>query len=290
MADEVWIQSQSEKGELLKACFLPSKGMNFTSYSKEEREIIDQSTRPLFEERYAGLGAMIGPHFHHRKVIPTVKEPDLFPHIAKLKAKGVAEPFSHGIGRYAPWQLESVSENEIRAKLSGDDRWNGVALKDLEGQNFKMGYVAKMLPQGLEIQLFVTSETESVVGLHTYYRVDGGLGSVKCRVQNHYVDKSEIKPIPSTWNYSHDHTLTYPLDEEIDFGFHPFPDPLNGSILLESSHHRAKVNYQCFNQENSFQIWHPKDASFVCIEPLSAKDPRKPKLTSSQLKILISIR
>jgi hypothetical protein len=291
MADEVWIQAKSSDGELLKACFLPAKGMNFISYKKGEKEIIDPSTRPLFEERYAGLGAMIGPHFHHRNpaVIPPVKHEELFPHIARLKAKGVVEPFSHGIGRYAPWKVEMINDNEIRSTLSGEDIWNGVALKELEGQNFKMGYSAKMLPQGLEIKLFVTSETESVIGLHTYYSLGGGHGSVKCRVQDHYVTASEYKPIPSTWNYAGDHTLIYPLDQETDFGFHPFPDPLNGTIVMECPTHSVHVHYQCENQENSFQLWHPRGASFVCIEPLSAKDPRKPKLTASQLKILISI-
>jgi len=291
MVDEVKISSKSADGKRLVACFLPQKGMNFISYKKEELEVIDQSTKPLFEERYAGLGAMIGPHFHHRnpKVIPPVKNEALFPHIAKVKAQGVIEPFSHGIGRYVPWHVEKVSENEIVAALSGEQEWNGVKLKELEGQNFKMGYSAKMTPEGLEINLFVMSDTESVVGLHTYYALDQGKGNIQCRVQDHYVDKSEFKPIPSTWNYSKDHTLFYPLDHETDFGFHPFPDPVKGSILLESASHHVRVNYSCDNQENSFQIWHRQEGSFVCIEPLSAKDPRKPKLTSSKLKVLISI-
>lgn len=287
----VWIHGVSADGTPLAACFSPQKGMNMLSYRKGDREVIDQATLPLFEQRYAGLGALIGPHFHHRNlaVIPPVKQEELFPHIALLKAKGTLEPFSHGVGRYAPWKVEAVGEGEIEAVLMGAYMWNGVPLKELEGQDFIMRYRAKMRPEGLEILLSVKSDTESVVGLHTYYTLGGGKGTVICRVQDHYVDRSEFKPIPSTWNYGVDHTLTYPLDALTDCGFHPFPDPTHGQIELACISHRVRVEYTCENAENSFQIWHPADASFVCIEPLSAKDPRKPKLTVSRLKILISI-
>src|SRR5262245_23646805 len=165
----VCIRSKAHDGEDLTALFLPSKGMNLISYKKGECEAIDQGTWDIFEERYAGLGALIGPHFHHRnpQVIPPVKNEELFPHIAKLKDK--SEPFSHGIGRYAPWKIESLNDSSIQASLTGDMIWNGVALKQLEGQNFKMGYGANLAPDGLHIDLYVTSDTESVVGLHTYY-------------------------------------------------------------------------------------------------------------------------
>lgn len=291
MANEVCLKAQSVDGAPLSATFSPGKGMNLLSFKKGELEIIDQSTKPLFEERFAGLGAMIGPHFHHRKesVIAIIKNEALFPHIAKVRAKGVKEPFSHGIGRYAPWTIEQLNENCIRAVLTGGQLWQGVLLKELEGQDFKMGYTAQLLPQGLEIDLYVSSETESVVGLHTYYALSNGVGKITSRIQNHYIDKSVIKRLPSTWNFSSDHTLSLTLDQEIDFGFHPFPDPLQSTVLLECPTHQVKVHTLCNNQENSFQLWHPLGASFVCIEPLSAKDPRKPLLSVSQLKILISI-
>ena len=155
------------------AHFLPEKGMNFVSLKKGEIEAIDQSTRRGFEERFAGLGAMIGPHFHHRKLLPPPPDPKLFPHVANS-----SEPFSHGIGRYAPWNVEGSCEMHIDATLSGSDTWNGVALKDLEGQDFKMTYSAKLLDEGLQIELSVVSDTESIVGLHTYYALADGAGVV----------------------------------------------------------------------------------------------------------------
>ncbi len=271
--------------------FLPSMGMNFVSLKKGEVEVIDQSTQPLFEEKYAGLGAMIGPHFHHRKPhqIGAVEHEERFPHIARVKAKGGKEPFSHGIGRYAPWTVEELSESRIQAILRGEDTWHDVPLKNLEGQDFTMHYIATLTPEGLQIELSVRSEKESVVGLHTYYSLAGGGGTVRARVRDQYNDQGEFKPIPSTWNYQSDHTLTFPLPEPCDYGFLPFPDSLYGEMELETERHGVRVQYWCDNEENSIQMWHPEGASFVCMEPLSAKNPRKLSLTVSQLKILISV-
>lgn len=289
-AEAICLKGESSDGKIFTAHFLPSKGMNLISYKKGDLEVIDQTTWPLFEERFAGLGAMIGPHFHHRQLslIPKIPDLSLFPHAQRIFEKGGNEPFSHGIGRCAPWTIENKTDQALRAILSGEDIWKGIELKELEGQNFKMSYEAAIIPEGLEISLSVKGETEALIGLHTYYALPSGKGVLQALVEEKYVDKSEYRPIPSSWNYS-DHLLTYSLDKETDYGFHPFPDLLHGDINLACETHRIRVQYWCDNEENSFQVWHPLGASFVCIEPLSAKDPRKPKLTVNRLKILISI-
>jgi len=289
--EKVEIKAMSEDGKELVACFLPSMGMNFISYIKGDLEVIDQSTRPLFEERFAGLGAMIGPHFHHRnpQIESPIKNESLFPHIACVKARGIQDFFSHGIGRYAPWSIESVDDTHIKSILRGDASWRGIPLKELEGQNFLMEYEAKMTPQGLEIHLAVKGDIESLVGLHTYYALVDGKGRVTAQVQDQYNDQGTFKPIPSTWDFTDKQKLCYEFDQAMDFGFHGFPDPLSGSIFLETGTHKLHIQYWCDNEENSWQLWHPKGASFVCIEPLSAKNPRKPTLTVNSLKILISI-
>ena len=268
------------------AVFMPGRGMNFISLKKGGIEAVDQTTKELFESRYAGLGAMIGPHFHHRKVIPPIEDKARFPHIANVKGN---EPFSHGVGRYAPWNVEHLSDTQIKARLKGEDKWHDVSLKDLEGQDFNMTYHALLSPEGLEIELSVRSDTESVVGLHTYYALAHGKGTVKARVRDEYNDQGTWKPIPSTWNYREDHLLQFSLTEPADYGFRPYPDPLHGGMELETETHGIRVQYWSENEENSIQMWHPEGASFVCMEPLSAKDPRKPRLTVSSLKILISV-
>jgi len=114
------------------------------SFKKGGLEIIDQSTQDQFKERFAGLGALIAPHFHRRRPesIPPIKDENLFPHIARVKAHGTQDPFSHGIGRYAPWKAE-FTPTKVTAVLTGKDTWNGVPLSALEGQNFKMNFTAE---------------------------------------------------------------------------------------------------------------------------------------------------
>src|SRR5690349_11544962 len=106
--EPIILENTTHDGSPLQATFLPDKGMNLVSYKKGGVEVIDPSTKSLFEERYAGLGALIGPHFHRRRTdaLPKIPDESLFPHIARVKAKGVHDPFSHGIARYAPWKAE----------------------------------------------------------------------------------------------------------------------------------------------------------------------------------------
>lgn len=289
--EEVIIGNRTDTGSRLQATYLPWQGMNFISFKKDEIEIIDLSTRSLFEERFAGLGAMIGPHFHHRNpsLIPKIQEEERFPHIVRLKAKGVSEPFSHGIGRYAPWKIKEISDKHCFAELKGSDEWNGVKLAILEGQDFVMQYHAEMTKEGLSIELSVVSEKDSVMGLHTYYALPKGKNKVYSYIQPKYSDKGELKQIPSSWNFKEDHLLTYEFKEEIDYGFYPFPNLMEGAIWLETSSYTVKISYETKNDENSWQLWHPMNVSFVCIEPLSAKNPRKPILSVNSIKIRISI-
>lgn len=287
---KVILENRTKDGSQLQATFLPEKGMNLISYKKNEIEVIDQSTWNLFEERFAGLGALIGPHFHRRlpETIPTVKDESLFPHIARVKAKGVQEPFSHGIARYAPWQAEWTS-TRVKAVLTGKDTWNGISLAELEGQNFKMQFQADLKEDGLFLQLSVVSDTGSVVGIHYYYALPNGKGKVKAKVKNQVIKDGQLQKIPTDWNYDEQHELSVDLTGEADFTFRPYPDPLHAQILLETETYRLKTSYACNCAENSWQLYHPKNASFVCIEPLSAQDPRRPHLTVSGLNIHLEI-
>lgn len=271
------------------ATFLPEQGMNLVSFKKGDLEIIDQSTLPLFEERFAGLGALIGPHFHRRRpeILPKIADESLFPHIARVKAKGVADPFSHGIARYAPWQA-TVESNKIKATLSGKDTWNGVALSSLEGQNFKMNYQAELNAHGLSINFDIVSDTDSLVGLHYYIHLPNKTGKVLASVQSHYLDQGEKKVIPADW-LSGQHSLAFSLDNEADYTFFPYPNPREGKITLDAGLYQLVTTYTCASQENSWQLYHPKGASFVCMEPLSSQDPKHPNLSVSSLRINLEI-
>lgn len=195
--NEVKLHNLNNDHEELEVTFLPEQGMDLSSYRKGEIEVIDQSTRPLFEERFAGLGALIGPHFHRKpdNDIATGFDESLFPYIARVKAKGVKDPFSHGIARYAPWNYVH-SETQIQATLSSKDTWNGVSLRDLEGQDFDMSFDVRLLPNGLFILYGITSENPSVLGLHYYYNLPNKKGIVTGDITPEYRNREIWKPIP----------------------------------------------------------------------------------------------
>lgn len=290
--DIIIISNKTPDGELLQASFLPDRGMNMISYKKGEIEIIDQSTRSLFEERYAGLGSLIGPHFHrrHPATISPIQEDFLFPHIARARAKGILDPFTHGIGRYAPWSAQDTP-NKVIAILSGKDKWNGIPLSVLEGQDFTMRFEAELNPDGLRINMSVVSDRDSLVGLHYYYALPEKKGKVISDVKNlfHEGEGLDPKQIPSSWDYDSQHMLTYDLSKSADYCFRPFFNPCLGKILLDTGAYRLQTVYESQNEENSWQLYHPENGSFVCIEPFSAQNPRRPNLTVSSISVHLQI-
>ncbi|MCB1135220.1 MAG: hypothetical protein KDK78_03025 [Chlamydiia bacterium] len=284
------LENKASNGDLLQATFLPDHGMNLCSYKRGDVEVIDQSTRPLFEERFAGLGALIGPHFHrrHTAVLPKIENEARYPHIARVRANRVDDPFSHGIARYAPWQAERDGTH-IRAKLTGKDPWEGTPIKDLEGQDFVMEMKADLEPDGLRIRLSVVSDTDSLVGIHYYYALPPGKATVKADVQPRYRIGAEWQALPQHYALDTQCTLTFDLKEEADFGFQPYKDPFGGAIVLETEKYTLTTRYKAPSQENTWQLYHPAGSSFVCIEPISAQNPKRPLLSVSSLDIKLSI-
>ncbi|MCP5506023.1 MAG: hypothetical protein H7A38_03980 [Chlamydiales bacterium] len=291
MKNKIQLKNTSPLGEPLVATFLPEGGMNLVSYKLGEIEVIAQTTRPLYEERKAGLGALIGPHFHERQEVPGGYDESLFPHIAKGKAEGRKDPFSHGIGRYVPWKYVA-SETQVKAKLTGDDLYHGVPLKVFEGQDFSMTYEARLLPTGLFIEYQVESEKPSVIGLHYYYAFSGK-GTLHGAVQQEYRVKNEWKPIPKEWINGKENHLDFPLPQEADFGFLPAkktPNEHDYHLILDTESYSLHIDYNAASKEEiSCQVYQPKGASYVCIEPLSAKSPPHPLLNRSTLEVKLEI-
>ncbi|CUI17860.1 conserved hypothetical protein [Candidatus Protochlamydia naegleriophila] len=284
------LENQTTEGETLQATFAPEKGLNLISFKKGSTEVIEQSTWNLFDERYAGLGALIGPHFHRRRQesIPKIQDEALFPHIARVRSKGVQDPFSHGIARYAPWKVEATPTS-LKGVLTGKDTWNDLPLSTLEGQNFKMEFKADLQPSGLLLNLSIVSDTDSLVGIHYYYALPGSRGRLITYVQNQVRIQGQLQPVPPEWSLDSQHKLIFDLSQEADFTFRPYPNPLQGDILLETDSYALRTRYACVCEENCWQLYHPADASFVCIEPISSQDPRHPNLSISELQIHLEI-
>ena len=289
--NKIKLKNISITGETLIATFLPEGGMNLCSYKLGDIEVIDQKTLPLYEERKAGLGALIGPHFHQSKKIYTDFDEGLFPHIAKGKAEERKDPFSHGIARYVPWKY-AASSTQIKGQLSGDDLYKGVPLKVFEGQNFSMTFEARLLPKGLFIEYKVDSEQPSVIGLHYYYAFSGK-GTIQGAIQPTYRDQNNWKPIPKEWSNGKENHLHFILPQEADYGFLPArktPNDHDYHIMFDTEDYSLHIDYNTVSDtEISCQVYHPKGGTFVCIEPLSAKSPPNPTLNRSTLEAKVEI-
>ena len=287
--EKVVLENHSDNGDLYTAVFSPEGGMNLMSLKCGDIEAIDQETVGLYEERFAGLGALIGPHFYQRPhdAIATGFDRDLFPHIARA---GREEPFSHGVARYAPWKWEA-SSTQITGTLRGSDEWNGVPLKVLEGFDFAMHFTGRLVHDGLHINYRVKSEKPSVIGFHYYYRLDGA-SEVTAFVEGQYRDVEEWKEMPSDWWNKEKNKLHYQLNCETDWGFHPHQSPNEpfNRIILRTSSHLLHVDY-CgnYDDQTSWQLYHPKGGTFACIEPLTALNPRKPNYNETSLELKLSL-
>ncbi len=298
--ETIKLTNQDAKGRTLEAVFLPQFGMNLVSYSKQGFEVIDGETIDLFTERFAGLGALIGPHFHRRdeKQLPAIKGAELFPHIEKVQQKGVADPFSHGVARYVPWSQYKQDGHRMIAILTGEDQLGDVKLKDLEGQNFKMVMEASLEPHGLEMVLKVSSELPSVCGLHYYYKKGAANSFVHgAHLQSVYKNSQGDKTqVPQNWLSTYRdgegvevRSLHLPLGsqkEDIDFTFYP---ESNFSIMGLGTEDYLLSICRNHGKGQSWQVYSPKEEGFACIEPISAQSPRQPEATESMIDVCIQI-
>lgn len=249
--------------EEYEASFDPENGMNLLSFKKNGLEVIDQTTS-------SKKGPLIGPHFH----IHTAYEPP----------NGAS--YHHGIARYATWRYVN-SQTQIKGHLSSKDSLEGYPLSLLEGQNFEMTFEARLIPTGLRIKLEITSEHPSMVGLHYYFK-KGSKALIHAEVEDTYNDQGVLRPIPENWKKGKQ--LFYDLNEQTDFGFIPVDSPHEHKVMYETNDYSMIVHYQTANPlEVQFQLYSPKQASFVCIEPMSAAEPRQPNLTHSILETKFEI-
>ena len=285
----IHLQHLSEDNKLIEAIFAPESGMNLMSFKKDGLELIDQATKPDFIRRFAGLGALIGPHFYHRAKdeIPSL-DADTFPHIATLKDLKETDPLSHGIGRYVSWNYDETSSS-ISAHLCGLDTHKGKTLASLEGFNFKLNFNCHLTSRGLEIKYHVEGDMHpTTIGLHYYLSLPDKKGFVSMETKEHYNDMGTLKQIPDEWLETAG-KLKFDLKNESDFGFFPNSEDNKGSAILSTPSHSLKISYEAKSEQNAFQLYHPKGASFVCIEPVSAKDPRAPIGTDHTLYIKLEV-
>lgn len=267
----------SLKSHEWEATFLPEEGMALASFKRAGEELIYPKS------------ILVGPHFESRKneLIPKVPEEAFFPHISLSRAKGISDPLYNGISRYATWQFQA-SENKITSNLSGKDIWQGIPLSNLEGQPFKMSYEASLTEKGLEIDLSVVSDSDSLVGIQFCFAISDDATLIS-DVQNKFYHQGQLKPVPEEWPYNEEGKREIPLQQSLNCAFLPSTDPLKGKIDFLTKRHHFQIRYNCLCQENSWHLFKPIGKEFLCITPISSQNPWRPNLTASSLHVELSI-
>ncbi|MEM7175414.1 MAG: hypothetical protein AAF443_05780 [Chlamydiota bacterium] len=291
-AATVTLTNTTPRGELLTATYSPNSGMNLTSYTCGGVEVIDPNTSSLFDERNAGLGALIGPHFHENPVAPLDFDHSIFPHVDTVLANGRKDPFSHGIARYVPW-AHHHSDTQIQAKLCGYHTYHNTPLTTFEGQDFSMTYNARLLNTGLFIRYSITSALPSLIGLHYYYALYNEPAIVSGEVDPVYREGDEWKPLPEKYLKTRTTHLYLPAEGAIDYGLIPRKrdeKERDYRILLSTPTYDLHIEFATASlSEFSYQLYRPQESSYICIEPLSARQPRRPTLTTSTLEVKLQI-
>jgi len=289
LTKKIHLKHLSSQGKLYEAVFAPSLGMNLISFKYDGKEMIAPSTKDDFKRRFAGLGALIGPHFYHRPYdkIPALDE-ETFPHIKSLGDLSKTDPLSHGIARYVSWNFDDTSTS-ITGTICGLDTHNGKTLASLEGFNFQLKFSAHLTSKGLDIKYHVESEeSDTTIGLHYYLNLPGKTGSVSMKCKPQYNDMGTFKDIPQEWKDKNG-LLNFDLSMASDYGFFPDTSDNSGEATLHAQDHKLKVSYKAGSEQNAFQLYHPKDSDFVCIEPVSAKNPRAPEGKKHSLHIHLEV-
>ncbi|MCF7806429.1 MAG: hypothetical protein K9M13_02135, partial [Simkaniaceae bacterium] len=135
----------------------------------------------------------------------------------------------------------------------------------------------------------VKTDKTGIVGLHYYYSIDHEDAVVKSVIQNVYNDMGEFKPLPDEWTEEDIHHLKFILNQEADFGFLPFSNNNTSLVTLENKEYNLEIFSQTESDEHSWQLWHPAGASFTCIEPMSAKNPRGILPKEGRIRVKITI-
>lgn len=193
--------------------------------------------------------------------------PAIGPHFAERYAESVKDPYPDGIVRYAPWKASVVDDTTVQARITGRDEWNGKALSALEGQTFVMEMSATLRPTGLSISIGVVGDSDALTGFGVHLALPKGKGRV----------------ISSTQRTRS--AATMQLDQPHEALHHFFPDPLAGSIVLETASYRLRLQQSCKSVENSWLLKNRADGASVYVAALAAKDPKKPILTVNSLTV-----
>lgn len=268
------IESISSGGHTV--AIAPDMGFAIVSWRLNGREILASETRHRFLKARKGLGPLILPHFNQAGPIPQV-DVTSFPHVDYLRAGGIDHPFQHGIGRYVPWTTKSTPTS-IVGRISGSHTLGGYALRDLTGFDFSALVRYRVFGNRLGVHLSVSGERPVAAGTH-FYLSFAGAASAEVFLPN--------------WAGGGTHTVTH--EAAVDRVF-PVKPPVQFRVAhttLRTAGYELDVSFPVgvrpAHSFGSLIVYSPRDASFVCVEPISYAVPERNDKRHFSSTILFSL-
>ena len=283
----VYMMMLSDRGNTIEAVVSPEMGMSMLDFSAGGVPLLQKSRKHDFIEGRKGLGPLILPHFNQRASFPAVNEmvAEQAPHTAYLKTEGVNDPFQHGIGRYAQWNFETSCTDKgarVTGKLTGAHEYQGVPLMELTGFDFT-AFVTYTLSDGnISVRFDITGAEPVTAGIHFYYRLPDQEES-RAALSVEEIGKNNDESLFEFSSHQRDgrfYTMT--LADDIDTLFTPVKEegPYARYKLITSEYRldtRVRAEGDPAKTFDSVTLFHPADADFVCIEPLSDANPLTPR-------------
>ncbi len=274
----------SDDSGMLQAVVLPGEGMTLSSLQLDGIEAICQDRAREYQACRKGFGPLIGPHFNQRVQLPAaaLENPGRWPQAAALAQLGIRDIWQHGVARYVPWDY-TVMPDGIRASLTGRRRLAGILLRDIQGGDFELRLEMRIDGASLRIHYTAEADFPPVIGLHYYYELPDDRGRVRAPVTGWMQPHQPAVAIPAAWMDAAGRRLELELDRELDHVFPLRPGP----IELETSTHRVWTIPEMGVQ--SLVVFHPGPNGWVCVEPLSAANPRQPSGTRAEMALTIRL-
>jgi len=245
-----------ETGQM-RACISPGLGMSLVAFTVSGVSVLDESRQQQFLDIRKGLGPLIVPHFGAGPFRPDVDLASI-PHVARLKALGVEDPFQHGVGRYSAWAFE-VDGETVRGTINGSTRLAGIPLADLEGFGFEAAVTYELDAGGLQITFELVGEKPVAGGIHFYYDlVNRQTAHAELSVEEAPADGQALH-----LDFRRAHSTGYHARGTQDRCTHRLT---TDRYTLDTT---VRVRGPASQTFDSVILFSPEGQQFACIEPLS---------------------
>ena len=241
----------------MRAVISPALGMSLVAFTVGGVSVLDESRQLQFLDIRKGLGPLILPHFG---AAPFRPDADLgsIPHVARLKAIGVDDPFQHGVGRYSAWAIEADGE-KVRGTIDGNTRLAGIPLADLEGFGFEAAVTYELDAEGLKIAFDLAGEKPVAGGIHFYYDlVTRQTARVELSVEEAPADDGVLR-----LDFRGAHNKGYHARGTQEYCTHRLT---TDRYTLDTT---VRVRGPASQTFDSVILFSPEGQQFACIEPLS---------------------